>query len=827
MNSLQISRILLVEDDPADSALLQTYLRQSGIGSGEKGFLRMATTLAEALEQARNELPGLVLLDLSLPDSFGLQTVEQVRRLLPNTPIVVLTGNDDADLAVAALQAGAQDYLVKGNFDTDALARAVRHAVVREGLETRLRLMETALVATPNAVVITDVEAKIEWVNPAFCRLTGYSLEEALGKKPKELIKSGKQGSSFYQQMWKTILSGNEWRGEVVNKRKDGEYYHEELAITPVIDQLGTIIHFVAVKHDISERKNTELALRVAATAFQSQEAILVTGADCIIQQVNRAFVEATGYSAEEAIGQTPSLLCSGRHDDEFYKTMWHSLNEKGFWQGEIWNRRKNGEIYPEWLTITSVKDNDGEVTHYVGNFLDITTRKNTEDQIRSLAFFDPLTHLPNRRLLLDRLHQAVISRNRNQRYGALLFIDLDDFKSINDTLGHDTGDLLLIEAATRLQTCIREEDTVARLGGDEFVVILEYLSSQQQEAVSQSEIVAEKIIAKLNQPYQLKQHECHSTPSIGITLFWNNSDTVEDLLKHADLAMYQAKASGRNTLRFYDPVMQDAAHARSSLENDLRRGLANHEFLLYFQPQTDSSGQLIGAEALVRWQRPGHDLVLPGAFIPLAEETGLIQPLGQQIFQLACQQLANWSQEPESAGLTLAVNISASEFNHPGFVAQVRRIIEESGANPHRLKIELTESLLVNNIENAIIKMKELKELGLRFSLDDFGTGYSSLSYLKRLPLDQLKIDQSFIRDIISNASDAVIVQTIIGMANNFGLEVIAEGVENEDQRQFLKRHGCPFFQGYLFSHPLPIAEFDAVRRDLDDEQRSPDVEE
>jgi len=423
---------------------------------------------------------------------------------------------------------------------------------------------------------------------------------------------------------------------------------------------------------------------------------------------------------------------------------------------------------------------------------------------------------LPNRRLLIDRLKQALAASNRSGRFGALLFIDLDNFKTLNDTLGHDVGDLLLQQVAQRLSTCVRAGDTVARLGGDEFVVMLEDLSENAREAATQTETVAEKILATLNQSYQLAGYQQRSTPSIGATLFGENATAIEELLKRADLAMYQAKAAGRNTLRFFDPEMQAVVSARADMEAGLTEAMRAEQFIIYFQAQVDSTGKLTGAEVLLRWQHPQQGLVSPLEFIPLAEDTGLILPLGQWVLEAACTQLAAWANDTEMAHFILAVNVSALQFHTPDFVDQVLRTLARTGANPHRLKLELTESLLVTNVEDVIAKMTALKAKGVGFALDDFGTGYSSLSYLKRLPLDQLKIDRSFVRDILTDTNDASIAKMVVALAESLDLAVIAEGVEIEAQKNFLARHGCLAYQGYLFSRPLPIGEFERFARGI-----------
>lgn len=446
----------------------------------------------------------------------------------------------------------------------------------------------------------------------------------------------------------------------------------------------------------------------------------------------------------------------------------------------------------------------------------DITERKQNEQQIHQLAFYDALTALPNRRLLMDRLHQAFAVSDRNGQHGAIMFLDLDHFKTLNDTKGHEIGDMLLMEVAKRLASCVRDGDTVARLGGDEFVVVLETLSMEAHKAAAQAERVAEKMQLALNQAYQLKGYSHSTTPSIGIAMFKGHQHGVDDLLKYADIAMYQAKTAGRNAIRFYDPETQSAIQARADMEAELRLALAEQQFQIHYQIQVDNLQRPIGAEMLLRWKHPENGLMAPVKFIPLLEESGLIVPVGLWVLQAACEQLRNWQRNPLTSRLTLAVNVSAKQFRQRDFVARVQRALVESGARSSQLKLELTESVVLENVESTIAKMRELKLLGVNFSMDDFGTGYSSLQYLKQLPLDQVKIDRSFVRDIASDVNDAAIVQAIIAMSDALGLDVIAEGVENEEQRAFLDKHGCHSFQGFMFGRPLPLAEFEASLRDL-----------
>jgi diguanylate cyclase (GGDEF)-like protein/PAS domain S-box-containing protein len=594
--------------------------------------------------------------------------------------------------------------------------------------------------------------------------------------------------------------------------------FGEEGVRVPTPDEqafLSAIASHLAVTldriHLLTERKQAEEALRIAATAFESQQGMAITNVQRVILRVNKAFTTITGYSAEEAIGQTPRILASGRHDSAFYAAMTQALETSGAWQGEIWNRRKNGEIYPEWLTISGVKDKAGLTTHYVAIFNDVSERVNAQTQIDTLAFYDPLTQLPNRRLLLDRLDQALHVSTRHARQNALLFVDLDNFKTLNDTLGHSQGDALLVQVAQRLKTCIREGDTVARLGSDEFVVMLEDLSEDHIGAATQVETVGEKILNVFLPDFSLDSGTHHSTPSIGITLFGGVVEGSEQPLKRAELAMFQAKAAGRNTLRFFDTRMQAEVSAHAALEADLREAVTKQQFLLHYQPQVVGTGRVTGVEALVRWQHPLRGMVSPAEFIPLAEESGLILSIGQWVLETACVQLAVWATQPELEHLTIAVNVSARQFKQSDFVDGVLATLASTRANPKRLKLELTESMLVDDVEAIIAKMGALKAHGIGFSLDDFGTGYSSLAYLKRLPLDQLKIDQGFIRNIVTDPNEASIAKMVVALAESMGLSVIAEGVELQAQADFLAHLGCHAYQGYLFSKPLPLDALEA----------------
>jgi diguanylate cyclase (GGDEF)-like protein/PAS domain S-box-containing protein len=679
-----------------------------------------------------------------------------------------------------------------------------RTQVAQEALQARyFDLFDLA----PVGYCTVSERGLIQQANLATATLLGMD-RGALARQPISRFILKEDQDIFYLHRKQLFESGKPQSCELRMKKKDRSQFFAHLASIAVQDANSAPVLRIVLT-DVTERKLAEDELRIAAVAFASQNGMVITDPKGVIVRVNPAFTRLTGYRAEDTIKQTMALLKSGRHNALFYQRMWESLREKGHWQGEIWNKRKNAQIYAEMLAITAILTPDRGVIYYVGSFTDITDNKEAEAEIHRLAYYDALTRLPNRRLLHDRLHQALAATSRSGLYGAIFFIDVDNFKALNDTRGHGTGDLLLVEMAQRLRGLLRECDTVARQGGDEFVVLLEDLGAQIAEATASSKRLGNKLLQLIDRPFTLNGYEYHCKLSIGVSLFGRH-DTVEDLFKQADLALYQAKNAGHNVLRFFHPTMQAVVDLRSALEAELSQALEGRQLRLFYQPQVNTAGRVIGVEALLRWQHPQRGLVLPNDFIPLAEDTGAILSIGLWVLQTACAQLKTWENDARTLGLILAVNVSARQFRQPDFVAQVLKALEGSCAKPTCLKLELTESLVLEDVQDTILKMQAIRRLGVTFSMDDFGTGYSSLSHLARLPLDQLKIDGAFVRNLSKKGNDATIVRTIITMGREMAMNVIAEGVETVEQRDFLETHGCHAYQGNLFSRPLPLEEFE-----------------
>ncbi|MBU2569287.1 MAG: EAL domain-containing protein [Gammaproteobacteria bacterium] len=687
MERNEVLRILIVEDVPVDAELMVLQLKNDGLSfdwqrvQNEQDFL-----------QALDTRPDLILTDWCLPKFSGLKVLELLHNRDNDIPVVVVSGSIGEEIAIDALQKGAFDYVLK---DRPArLGAAIRHALEEKELRDerkryleKLRLADQVFESTGEGIIVTDIDANIVAVNPAFEQITGYTKIEVLGKNPR-ILKSNHQDRSFFFELWNTLL--------------------------------GT-----------------------------------------------------------------------------------------GHWRGEVWNRRKNGEVYPEWLTISAVKNSEGTTTHFVGVFNDISSVKEAQAQLDFLAHHDALTRLPNRTLFRDRLGHALIHAQRENKNLAVLFLDLDRFKTINDTLGHPVGDDLLKEAAERMQQAIRADDTLARLGGDEFVLLLED-DSTAHHAV----IVAHKLLQIFNRPMFIDDHTLTVTASIGIALFPQDGKDVDTLLKHADLAMYQAKQQGRNTYQFFSSGLTTGAFERLIMENALRGAVARNELLLYYQPQINLLDRtLAGVEALVRWQHAELGLVSPGQFIPLAEDMGIIGEIGEWVLNEAVRQMAEWQADGFDVPLA-SVNLSVQQIDREDLAGQISAALERVNIPAKHLELEVTESMIMRQPEQAMRILDNLRQQGISLSIDDFGTGYSSLAYLKNLPLDRLKIDQSFVQDIGRDKHGEAIVRVIISLARNLGLEAVAEGVESEEQAQFLEREGCNIAQGYLFARPMPADEL--TRQDV-----------
>jgi diguanylate cyclase (GGDEF)-like protein/PAS domain S-box-containing protein len=689
------------------------------------------------------------------------------------------------------------------------------HAFVcnRERLQINAELTKLTRVIeqSPVAVVITDLNGNIDYCNPRFCEVSGYSREELVGQKP-SILKSGLTPEAVYQELWRTVQSGKEWRGEIINRKKTGELFWERQLIVPLKDEAGQVQHFVAVKEDISELKNVANTLHLRERALESSSnGIMITSAAHLehpITYVNPAFERITGYRASEVIGLNGRFLVRDDLNQKGLAEIRSALRERRAAHAVLRNYRKDGSLFWNELSIAPVLDESGiATTHFISIVNDVTERVRYEEQLEFQATHDVLTGLANRSLLGDRINQGIARARRDDELVAVMLIDLDRFKVVNDGLGHTPGDLLLREIARRLNACVRDTDTVARLGGDEFVVVLTSVTDPDNVA-----LIASKILKSVHEPLYIEGKKLVITASIGIALFPRDGDEGDLLLRNADLAMYRVKEHGRNNFRFYLPEMHGMAINRLDVEGDLRRAIEADELAVYYQPKVDLvSGRIVGAEALVRWIHPKIGIINPLEFIPLAEETGLIIPIGEIVLRKVAGQLRDWSDKALDV-VPVAVNISPRQFRQENLASTILQILEQAGIPGELLDLELTESMVMVHAEVAAAALHELKTLGCRLYLDDFGTGYSSLAYLKRFPIDALKIDRSFILDLTTDSDDAAIANAIIAMAHSLGMRVVAEGVEHKEQLDVLKAHGCDEFQGYYFARPIPAEQFAAL---------------
>lgn len=673
----------------------------------------------------------------------------------------------------------------------------------------QLNLLAAALEASADSIIITDINGAIVWANPAMSRLSGYKYTELIGKTP-NLWNSLSHDKALFEGLWKTILSGETWKSELINCKKNGDKYLEEQTITSVSNERGEISHFVSIKRDITKRKESEAKNLQAAQVFEhSIEGILICDSQNNIIRVNPAFSKITGYSEHDIIGKKPSILKSGQHDEEFFSDMWNHLNKSGVWQGEVWNRRKNGETYPELLTISTLKDNSDCIVEYIAIFADITDRKQDAEQIRRLAYYDSLTNLPNRALSHEILKNALALNNTANQLTGILNIDIDRFFNINETMGHDAGDQLLQIVARRIIRCNSEMEQTARISSDEFTIICPDISTPNALAKK-----AQKILNSIAEPIMLNKQEVFVTASIGISLAPTDGDNDAILFRSAESARNHAKREG-NSYQFFNDEINTQGFEQLVMKSSLRRALERNEFQLYYQPQIEiSSGRIVGAESLIRWMHPDLGLVSPNKFIPILEETGLIIEVGEWVLKQACQQNKEW-QTKGFTPIQIAVNLSPRQFRQKNLLSSIKTVLDETKLSAQWLELEVTESSIMDNPEEVADTLQSLHQLGIKLAIDDFGTGYSSLNYLKIFPIDVLKIDRSFIRDITFDKDDETIVKTIIAMGHNLGLKIIAEGAEEKAQLDIIKQYNCEWYQGYYCSKPIPANEFEQLLRD------------
>ncbi len=687
-----------------------------------------------------------------------------------------------------------------------AASRRLRLASARPRADVaRLPDRESAMRDTPESMLVADSRRRTTYVNPAFEALTGYAAAEVFGQSCAMLQGPGTSPDTLHA-MRTALDAGRPFQGELLNYRKDGTRFWNELTVVPVFDAVGRLVQFVGTQRDVSARREANDQLMLASRVFEDgSEGFIIADAERRIIKVNPAFTAISGYSEAEALGRNPSMLSSGRHDPAFYRAMWHAVHEHGCWQGEIWNRRKDGEVYPQRLALRRIADDSGQATHYVASFSDITDRKAAEDSIWRLAHYDPLTGLPNRAFLHERAALALERSRLGGETVAVLFIDLDHFKNVNDSLGHRIGDQLLVEVSRRFKSTLREGDTLARIGGDEFVMLLPGASAREASHV------VRRLLDLASAPFRVEPHELTITPSVGIAMYPFDGGDFDSLATCADVAMYRAKGMGRNTSCFFTAEMQAQCTRALLLDNLLRRAIERDEFSLQYQPQCAlRDGALVGVEALLRWDNPELGQVSPMEFIAIAENSGLIIPIGEWVLRTALTRMREWI-EDGIAPPVVAVNLSVVQFRQPGFPEHVGRILAECGVEPDRLELELTESVASDDPGGAMALMEALHAQGIGLSIDDFGTGYSSLSYLKRFKVGKLKIDRSFVSSVTDSAADQAIVSAIIRLANGLGMTTIAEGVETPAQMEALRLRGCDEIQGYWLSRPFPPEDLPA----------------
>jgi len=757
----------------------------------------VATIMVREVKTGASGVSPFRLLLVLAATVFGLEMLVMMGLpLLPNLPGWVINVLD-ASLLVGLVF--PVFYFLAYRPLTQTIRNLAGANEARRNNEASLRAMLDNL---PSMAWLKTSEGRYLAVNDKFVRACGKKdAAEVVGRTSVEVCPEW-MIERFYEDDQAIMESGEQAQHEL-KVVENGEERWLEIYRNPILDERGSVLGITGYVRDITVRKKSEEQLRLTAKIFESShDSIIITDTQGTIISVNPAFTRITGYNADEVIGKNPRVLNSGRQGKEFYAEMWGELLKKGYWNGEVWNRRKDGASYAGRLSISALRDEAGRVTHYVGATSDITEFKLAQDRVRHLAYYDQLTGLPNGSLMRDRVNQLISTSQRDRREFSLLFIDLDNFKTVNDSLGHHVGDLLLQTIAGRLRASVREMDTVARMGGDEFVVVL------PEVGIDGAQHVARKIIGQVTNTFGIGLHKITMTTSVGIGVFPRDGGNVEIILKNAELALYQAKARGKNDFAFFTEELNVQAFERLRMEHDLRHALLNEDLVLYYQPQVSLvTRDVIGMEALVRWPHPTLNMVPPDQFIPIAEESDLIIQLGEWTIHEACRQMRQW----QRGGLQIppvAVNISAKHMRHTDFYDSVESALRKTGLDPKYLELELTERAMMTDIDRSLEVMRQIGEMGIKFAVDDFGTGYSSLAYLKHLPLDKLKIDKSFVQDLAIDESDREIANTIIQLAHGLKLSVVAEGVETQQQMSILLGQGCDSAQGYLFGRPLPEYE-------------------
>ncbi|MCG7913179.1 MAG: EAL domain-containing protein [Candidatus Thiodiazotropha weberae] len=803
-------RILIIEGSERIYGFICQALRRKDLNVLTRR-IETREALTQALEQSDWDLI------LSNTDNPGFNPEDALKLLSEkqlDIPLILVSDSIGEEKVASLLKAGANDYINLNNLTrlVPAVVRELKEAAVRreaEKTKQALRRSENRyrqlVDHSPTPILLLQNE-RIVFLNEAASQALSASLDQPLINRPADELFIDAPAALLTSRSAKTSTEQDDQPLQTTLKRADGNTIQTEVFISPVEFEGAPAIQLVFT--DITNRKESDAKLQQAAQIIEhTMEAVLITNIDGTIESTNPAFSEITGYTQPEIIRNHPRLLISAKHSPEFLSELWDHVRSTGSWRGELWNQRKNGEIYPVWMTISCVRDQRGEALHYVMVFSDITSLKQTQSQLEHLAHHDSLTNLPNRLLFEDRLEHALAQAKRQKRQLAVLFLDLDRFKNINDSLGHAMGDELLKEVAKRLQNILRDDDTAARLGGDEFTVLVENLEDPSQAAV-----VAAKIQDKFKAPFKIAGRELHVTASIGISIFPEDGRDVADLTKNADAAMYQAKEQGRNNYRYYTSELTRSAFERLLLETELRSALKEDQLLLYYQPQISlKNGEMTGAEALLRWHHPRLGIIPPARFIPLAEESGLIHEIGNWVLNEACQQTRYLYKQGIFQG-RMAINLSVRQIMQTDLILRFEQIIAESGCPPDMLQFEVTEGIFMGQMKNSVPVLDVFKKLGVSIAIDDFGTGYSSLSYLKQLPIDKLKIDRSFIRDMPHDSDAVAITQAIISLGKNLGLRITAEGIETMAQQSLLQKMGCQEGQGYLYSPPVPGEVFEQM---------------